>query len=180
MSLLTRSTQAGPLNNRFISLSLFFFSTSPSHPSYIDSHLSPFAARYDALIQDLNYHAFPSPSAADSSPNGRSHYVGCRRNRLQLGRVSPPIYFCLFTSIHLPSPPSHGLSRDRHWCYDTCLDTAIRMAQDLGTHRNEDALLKIGVFLLSLSLAPRNSKNDIGLSLAMSLWIRSSLYNKVD
>jgi len=58
------------------------------------------------------------------------------------------------------------------------IGTAVRMAQDLGMHRNADdrrCPAQDRVFLLALSLAPLNSKSDVRFSLAMSSWSRSSL-----
>ena len=86
----------------------------------------------------------------------------CRRSLFGLGRVSPSICFCLFMSIHLPSPPSYGLLRDRHWCYDTCMDI-YRHGRPHGS-RSE-----------SFFSASRNSKSDVGFGLVMLSWSRSSL-----
>ena len=56
-----------------------------------------------SLHPKIQFH-FRSPS-----PNKWSHHVGRRKKLLQLGQVPPSIQFYLFTSNHLPSPPSHGV-----------------------------------------------------------------------
>lgn len=122
----------------------------------IDSHLSPLllfamfsiAARYDAPTRDLNFRAFPSPSAPESTPNSApplptdgltmwaagENYFNSAKFLLQSTFASPRPTTC--QALLLMGYREIGIgAMTLAW---TLIGMAVRMAQDLGMHRNAD------------------------------------------
>ena len=122
----------------------------------IDSHLSPLllfamfsiAARYDAPTQDLNFHVFPSPSAPKSSSNSTpplptdgltmwaagENYFNLAKFLLQSSFTSSRPVTC--QALLLMGYREIGIgAMTLAWIF---IGMAVRMAQDLGMHRNAD------------------------------------------
>ena len=170
--------QDGPSSDhRFISLSLFF-STSPSHPSYILTVISPLSLPVMMLLfKTSTFIHSPLPLPQTLLPtDGLTMWAA--------GEIHFNSAEFLLQSTFASSRPStyqalllmgyHEIGIGAMTLAQTFIGTAIRMAQDL--HRNaDDWKCPAQDRGLSLSLPPRNSKSDVGLSLAMSSWSRSSL-----
>ena len=106
------------------------------------------AARYDAPTQDLNFHAFPSPPAPKSSPNSTpplptdgltmwaagENYFNSAKFLLQSSFTSSRPTTC--QALLLMGYREIGIgAMTLAW---TFIGMAVRMAQDLGMHRNAD------------------------------------------
>ena len=135
---------------------LFFFFLVFHTLLSIDTHLSPLllfamfsiAARYDAPTQDLNFHVFPSPSAPKSSSNSTpplptdgltmwaagENYFNSAKFLIQSSFTSPRSTTC--QALLLMGYREIGIgAMTLTW---TFIGMAVRMAQDLGMHRNAD------------------------------------------
>ena len=135
---------------------LFFFFLVFHTLLSIDTHLSPLllfamfsiAARYDAPTQDLNFHVFPSPSAPKSSSNSTpplptdgltmwaagENYFNSAKFLIQSSFTSPRSTTC--QALLLMGYREIGIgAMTLAW---TFIGMAVRMAQDLGMHRNAD------------------------------------------